>query len=425
MAKRVPLWRKLYVQVFAAIAAGIVVGALWPHAGAAMRPLGDGFIALIRMMIGPIIFCTIVHGIGSMHDMAKVGRIGLKAIIWFECTSTFALVLGVLAAHLLHPGTGVSVTGGAPVAAVSDYVHRASNDGVVAHLMAIIPVTFIDAFVKGDLLQVLLVSVLFGVALSQLGEAGKGITHGIESVGRVFFRIIGIIVYLAPIGTFGAMAYTIGAFGINSLGNLGELVAIFYLTSAVFVLVVMGALAHWLGFSIFKFLGYIREELLIVLGTASSETVLPNLMRKMEALGAPDTVVGLVVPMGYSFNLCGTNIYMTLGILFLAQATNTHLTWGQEASILAISMLTSKGAAGVAGAGFVTLAATLVIVPDIPIASLGLLLGVDRFMSQCRAVTNFIGNGVVTLAVARWENELNHRKLTGMFALHPEPEAVM
>ena len=425
MSKRIPVWRKLYVQVFAAIAVGIFVGALWPKTGAAMRPLGDGFIALIRMMIGPIIFCTIVHGIGSMHDRAKVGRIGLKAIIWFECTSTFALILGIAAAHLVHPGTGVTRASGASVMAVSDYVHRASNDGVVAHLMAIIPVTFVDAFTKGDLLQVLLVSVLFGVALSQLGDAGRGITRGIESVSRVFFRIIGIIVYLAPIGTFVAMAYKIGAFGVRSLVNLGELVVVFYVTSILFVVLVMGALARYLGFSIFSFLGYIREELLIVIGTASSETVLPNLMRKLEALGASEPIVGLVVPMGYSFNLCGTNIYMTLGILFLAQATGTHLTWGQEAMILAVSMLTSKGAAGVTGAGFVTLAATLIIVPDIPVASLGLLLGVDRFMSQCRAATNFIANGVVTLAVARWEKELNLRMLTTAFSTHPEPEAVL
>jgi aerobic C4-dicarboxylate transport protein len=424
MSKRVPLWRKLYIQVLAAIVLGIAAGVIWPATGAAMKPLGDAFINLIRMMIGPVIFCTIVHGIGSMHDMTKVGRIGLKAIIWFELTSTFALVLGLVAAHLVQPGAGIAVhpAGGA---AVSEYVHRASESGLVAHLMAIIPTTFVDAFAKGDLLQVLLVSVLFGVALSQLGEVGGRIARGVELVGRVFFRIIGLIVYLAPIGTFGAMAYTIGAFGVSSLIQLGELVAVFYVTSGLFVVVVMGALAHWLGFSIFQFLGYIREELLIVIGTASSETVLPNLMRKLERLGAPDSIVGLVVPMGYSFNLCGTNIYMTLGILFLAQATNTHLGWGQEAAILAISMLTSKGAAGVTGAGFVTLAATLVIVPDIPIASLGLLLGVDRFMSQCRAATNFIGNGIVTLAVARWENELNRRNLDARVMSNPEPEAVM
>jgi aerobic C4-dicarboxylate transport protein len=421
MPKKVPLWRRLYVQVLVAIVLGIAVGAIWPHTGAGMRPLGDAFIALIRMMIGPVIFCTIVHGIGSMHDTAKVGRIGLKAIIWFELTSTFALLLGLGAAHLFRPGAGVALTSSG-AAAVHEYIHRASDESLVGHLMATIPNTFVDAFVKGDLLQVLLVSILFGVALSRMGEAGNRIAHGIEMVGTVFFRIIGLIVHLAPIGTFGAMAYTIGAFGTASLVHLGELVAVFYVTSILFVLIVMGALAHCLGFSILRFLGYIREELLIVIGTASSEPVLPNLMRKLEAVGAPESVVGLVVPMGYSFNLCGTNIYMTLGILFLAQATNTYLSWSQEAAILAISMLTSKGAAGVSGAGFVTLAATLIIVPDIPLSSLGLLLGVDRFMSQCRAATNFVSNGVVALAVARWESGLNKRKMNTAFALRTEPE---
>lgn len=422
MSKR-PLWRELYIQVFAAIIIGVGVGAVWPHAGAAMKPLGDGFIALIRMMIGPVIFCTIVHGIGSMRDMAKVGRIGLKAIILFEVISTFALVLGVVAAHLFHPGTGIGMAARGN-AAVADYVQRASHDGVVAHIMAIVPTTFVNAFVQGDLLQVLLVSILFGVALGQMGEAGAHITQGVQQVGYVFFRIIGIIVQLAPIGAFGAMAYTIGAFGVGALVNLGELVAVFYATSAFFVFVVLGSISWLMGFSIFKYIAYIREELMIVIGTASSEPVLPNLMRKLEALGAPEPVVGLVVPMGYSFNLDGTNIYMTLGILFLAQATNTHLTWSQELLILAISMLTSKGAAGVTGAGFVTLAATLVIVPDIPVASLGLLLGVDRFMSQCRAATNFISNGVVTLAVARWEKELSQRALKTAFAVRMVPEAI-
>jgi aerobic C4-dicarboxylate transport protein len=361
-----------------------------------------------------------VHGIGSMHDMAKVGRIGLKAILWFEFISTFALLLGLIAAHLLHPGVGfathVTPSG---VKAVASYITKASDDSVVAHLMAIIPATFVSAFATGDLLQVLLISILTGVALSQMGATGGKIAHGVELIGRVFFKIIGIIVYTAPIGTFGAMAYTIGAFGVTSLINLSELVATFYLTSVIFVVVILGVITHFMGFSIFKFLRYIREELLIVLGTSSSETVLPNLMRKLESLGSSDPVVGLVVPMGYSFNLCGTNIYMTLAILFLAQATNTHLSVGQEATILLISMLTSKGAAGVSGAGFVTLAATLAIVPDIPITSLGLLLGVDRFMSQCRALTNFIANGVITLAVARWENELDQPKLLRMLDAGP------
>jgi len=386
MSKQIPLWRKLHIQVLVAIVLGVGVGALWPQTGAALKPLGDGFIALIRMMIGPVIFCTTVHGIGSMHDMAKIGRIGLKAIIWFEFTSTFALILGLTAAHLMHPGVGITMASAAPTH-VAEYIHRASQDGLVAHLMAIIPTTFMDAFAKGDLLQVLLVSILFGIAVSQMGKAGGHMLRGIELVGAVFFRMIGLIVHLAPIGTFGAMAYTIGAFGTGSLLHLGELVAVFYGTSALFVLVVMGAVAWWLGFSIFQFLIYVREELLIVIGTASSETVLPNLMRKLEKLGAPDGIVGLVVPMGYSFNLCGTNIYMTLGILFLAQATNTHLTWGQEAA--------------------------------------GLLLGVDRFMSQCRAATNFIANGVVTLAVARWEDELSHLNLRTRFLIQPQPEAVM
>jgi aerobic C4-dicarboxylate transport protein len=412
--------RKIYWQVLIAIVLGITFGILWPNAGAAMKPLGDAFIALVRMMIGPVIFCTIVHGIGSMHDMAKVGRIGLKAILWFEFISTFALILGLVAAHLVHPGVGmIAHTSAAAAKTVAGYAAKASDDSVITHLMAIIPATFVSAFATGDLLQVLLVSILTGVALSQMGETGGKIAHGVELIGKVFFKIIGIIIYAAPIGTFGAMAYTLGQFGVKSLVNLGELVAVFYLTSFIFVIGVLGIIAYLLNFSIWKYLRYIREELFIVLGTASSETVLPNLMRKLETLGNSDSVVGLVVPMGYSFNLCGTNIYMTLGILFLAQATNTHLSWGQEALILAISMLTSKGAAGVSGAGFVTLAATLALVPDIPIASLGLLLGVDRFMSQCRSVTNFIANGVITIAVARWENELDQPKLLRMLAAGP------
>ena len=412
--------RKVYWQVLIAIFLGIAFGAIWPATGAAMKPLGDAFVALIRMMIGPVIFCTIVHGIGSMHDMAKVGRIGLKAILWFEFISTFALILGLAAAHLTHPGVGMSAQVAASSAkTVASYVTKAADDSVVAHLMAIIPTTFINAFATGDLLQVLLISVLTGVALSQMGETGGKIAHGVDMMGKVFFKVIGIIIYAAPIGTFGAMAYTIGAFGVNSLINLGELVAIFYITSILFVVVVLGAIAHFLDFSIFKFLRYIREELFIVLGTSSSETVLPNLMRKLEALGSSDSVVGLVVPMGYSFNLCGTNIYMTLSILFLAQATNTHLTFWQEATIIGVSMLTSKGAAGVTGAGFIVLAATLSVVHDIPIASLAMLLGVDRFMSQCRSLTNFVGNGVITLAVARWENELDQSKLHRMLDAGP------
>ena len=412
---RTSLWRQLYIQALVAIVLGLAFGALWPKAGVALKPLGDAFVALIKMMIAPVIFCTIVHGIGSMRDMAKVGRIGLKTLVYFEVVSTFALAMGLLAGHVFHPGVGFDPTtlNAAGAGAVVGYVAKASEagSGVVAHLMHIIPNTFVDAFAGGDLLQVLLISVLSGIALSRMGEAGEKLSHGIDAVGQFFFRIIGLIVHLAPIGVFGAMAYTVGAFGLKALINLGELVGVFYLTAGVFVFLVLGLVARVSGFSLYRYLVYIREELLIVVGTSSSETVLPNLIRKLSQLGASSSVVGLVVPTGYAFNLDGTNLYMTLAILFLAQATGTHLDWTQQATILGIAMLTSKGASGVTGAGFVTLAATLAIVPDIPIESLGLLLGVDRFMSQCRSLTNFIGNGVAALVIARWEGELDHERL--------------
>ncbi len=412
--------RKTYWQVLIAICLGVLLGWCWPGVGAAMQPLGTAFIALIRMMIGPVIFCTIVHGIGSLHDMAKVGRIGLKALIWFECVSTLALVIGLVAGHLIHPGLGLAEhVNPASAKAVSTYVARAADDSLVAHLLAMIPTTFVSAFTTGDLLQVLLVSVLTGVALSQMGETGRKVAHGVDLVGKAFFRVIGIIVLAAPIGAFGAMAYTIGAFGIGALINLGALVFTFYFTSLLFVFLVLGSISWFMGFSLLKFLRYVREELMIVLGTSSSEPALPNLMRKLESLGASKPVVGLVVPMGYSFNLDGTNIYMTLGILFLAQATGTDLTWGEEAGLILVAMITSKGAAGVSGAGFVTLAATLAFVPQIPIISLGLLLGVDRFMSECRALTNFVSNGVVALAVAHWEKELDNDKLHRMLDAGP------
>lgn len=410
-----PLWRRLYVQVLAAIILGVVFGAFLPTAAAAMKPLGDAFIALVRMMIGPLVFCTVVHGIGSMRDMAKVGRIGVKALLYFETISTLALLIGLFAAHLVRPGAGFGLS---PVAAagtktVAGFVARAEQPdaGIVPHLMHIIPDTLVSAFTGGDLLQVLFVAILTGIAISRMGARGAQISSAIDLVSQLLFRIIGIIVHLAPIGAFGAMAFTVGQFGIGALVNLGQLVLTFYATSALFVLVVLGTVARLSGFSLLRFLAYMGDELLIVLGTSSSETVLPSLMRKLERLGASDSVVGLVVPTGYSFNLDGTNIYMTLSILFLAQATGTHLTYAQEASILAIAMLTSKGASGVAGAGFVTLASTLAIVPDIPIESLGLLLGVDRFMSQCRSITNFVGNGIGTLVVARWEGELDTARL--------------
>lgn len=402
----------LYIQVLIAIAIGIAIGYFFPKTGAALKPLGDAFIQLIKMMIAPVIFCTIVHGIASMRDMAKVGRVGVKALVYFELVSTLALGIGLLVGELAHPGAGFNIDPATiDPKAVSGYITRAKDEGVVAHILAIIPGTFVDAFAKGDLLQVLLVSILTGFAVSRLGKLGERISTVIDAAGQVFFRIIAIIVRAAPIGALGAMAFTIGAYGLGSLLNLAALIATFYATSILFVLVVLGLIARVAGFSILRFISYIRDELLIVLGTSSSETVLPHMMQKMEHLGASKPVVGLVIPIGYSFNLDGTNIYMTLATLFLAQATNTHLTIGQEMTILAIAMLTSKGASGVTGAGFVTLAATLSIVPDIPIQSLAILLGIDKFMSECRALTNLIGNGVATVVISRWEGELDSRKL--------------
>jgi aerobic C4-dicarboxylate transport protein len=414
-----PWYAMLYVQVLIAIAVGVLVGHFFPDAGKAMKPLGDGFIALIRMMIAPLIFCTVVHGIASMSDLKKVGRIGVKTLLYFEAVSTFALGLGLLVGELAHPGGGFNIDPAAmDPKAVSTYVTRAKEDSLVAHLMAIIPDSFFGALARGDLLQVLLVSILSGFSISLMGKAGEEIARAIDKAARVFFGIIRIIVRAAPIGAFGAMAFTIGAYGLGSLVNLGALIATFYATALLFVLLVLGVIARLSGFSILRFIGYIKDELLIVLGTSSSETVLPHMMQKMERLGASKSVVGLVIPTGYSFNLDGTNIYMTLATLFLAQATNTPLTIGQELGILLIAMVTSKGASGVTGAGFVTLAATLAIVPDIPIQSLAILLGIDKFMSECRALTNLVGNGVATVVISRWEGELDADKLHAAMA-HP------
>jgi len=414
-----PWYTILYVQVLLAIALGIAVGHFFPHTGASLKPLGDGFIQLIKMMIAPVIFCTVVHGIASMTDLAKVGRVGIKALVYFELVSTVALAIGLAVGELVRPGEGFNIDPAAlDPRAVSGFVTRAKEDNVVSHLLAIIPNTFIDAFAKGDLLQVLLVAILTGFAVSGMGGFGKRINGVIDAAGKVFFRIIGIIVRAAPVGAFGAMAFTIGAYGLRSLVNLGELILVFYATSILFVVVVLGAIARLAGFSILRFVGYIKDELLIVLGTSSSETVLPHMIQKMKRLGASDSVVGLVIPLGYSFNLDGTNIYMTLATLFLAQATNIHLTFGQEMTILLIAMLTSKGASGVTGAGFVTLAATLTIIPDIPVQSLAILVGIDKFMSECRALTNLVGNGVATIVVSRWEGELDTAKLHEAMA-HP------
>ncbi len=418
-ALRRPWYTILYVQVLIAIALGVVLGHFFPKTAIEMKPLGDGFIALIRMMIAPVIFCTVVHGIASMSDLKKIGRIGLKTLFYFEVVSTFALALGLLVGELVHPGSGFNIDPATlDPKAVSSYVTRAKEDSPVSHLLAIIPDSYFGSLARGDLLQVLLISILSGFAISQMGQLGRTITGAIDAAAKMFFGIIRIIVRVAPVGAFGAMAFTIGASGIGSLANLAALIATFYASSLLFVLEVLGAIARLSGFSILRFIGYIKDELLIVLGTSSSETVLPHMMAKMEHLGASKSVVGLVVPTGYSFNLDGTNIYMTLAILFLAQATNTPLTLSQQLGILVIAMITSKGASGVTGAGFVTLAATLSIVPDIPIQSLALLLGIDKFMSECRALTNLIGNGVACVVISRWEGELDADKLHATMA-HP------
>ena len=416
---RRPWYTVLYIQVLIAIGFGVAIGYFDPKLGVALKPLGDGFIALIRMMIAPVIFCTIVHGIASMGDLKKVGRVGLKTLVYFETVSTLALAIGLLVGRTVQPGAGFNIDPATlDPKAVANYVTAAKQEGIIPHLMGIIPDSFFGALARGDLLQVLLVSILSGIVIARLGETGRKINTAVEAASRMFFGIIRIIVRGAPIGAFGAMAFTVGAYGVGSLINLLQLIGTFYLTSALFVLVVLGTIAYLAGFSILRFIGYIKDELLIVLGTSSSETVLPHMIQKMERLGASKSVVGLVIPTGYSFNLDGTNIYMTLATLFLAQATNTPLTLGQELSILLIAMITSKGASGVTGAGFVTLAATLAIVPDIPIQSIAIILGIDKFMSECRALTNLIGNGVATVVISRWEGELDAKALHETMA-HP------
>jgi aerobic C4-dicarboxylate transport protein len=416
---RPPWYRILYVQVLIAIALGIAIGYFYPDLGKELKPLGDGFIALIKMMIAPVIFCTVVHGISSMGDLKRVGRVGLKALIYFETVSTVALAIGLIVGEILQPGHGFNIDAASiDPKSVANYVTQAKEQGIVAHLMAIIPDSYFGALARGDLLQVLLISILSGFAVAFLGKAGEPIAHAIDQAAKMFFGIIRIIVRVAPLGAFGAMAFTVGAYGLKSLWNLIALIGTFYLTSALFVLIVLGAIARLSGFSILRFMAYIKDELLIVLGTSSSETVLPQLIQKMEHLGASRPVVGLVVPTGYSFNLDGTNIYMTLATLFLAQATNTQLTIWQELGILGVAMITSKGASGVTGAGFITLAATLSIVPDIPIQSIAILVGIDKFMSECRALTNLIGNGVACIVISLSEGELDTAKLHEAMA-HP------
>jgi len=416
-----PFYKVLYVQVLFAIFCGVMLGIYLPTDAVAMKPLGDGFIKLIKMIIAPVIFCTVVSGIAGMQDVKKIGRVGGKALLYFEIVSTFALVIGLAVANFIQPGAGFNADPHTlDTKSIAQYTEKTKSLTTVDFLLNIIPNTVFDAFAKGDILQVLLVAVLFGFALSLLGERGRPVTKLVDEVSHAFFGMVNIIMKAAPIGAFGAMAFTIGKYGIASLLPLAKLMGSFYLTCFLFVFIVLGLIAKYTGFSITRFISYIKEELLIVLGTSSSESALPSLMRKLEKLGASKPVVGLVVPTGYSFNLDGTNIYMTMAALFVAQATNTDLTLWQQLTILGVAMLTSKGASGITGAGFITLAATLAVVPSIPVAGMALILGIDRFMSECRALTNFVGNGVATLVVAKWEGELNMETLNRELA-NPTP----
>ncbi len=388
-----------------------------------MKALGDGFIKLIKMVIAPIIFCTVVSGIAHIEDASKVGRVGVKALIYFEIVSTLALAIGLLVGNFVRPGDGFSGAAGDP-AAVAQYADRAAHQSTVDFILHIIPDSLVGAFADGNILQVLLISILFGFALMVLGERGRTVRALVDDMGHAFFGVIAVIMKAAPIGAFGAMAYTIGKYGPEALGNLAGLIATFYVTSALFIFLVLGSIAWVAGFSIFRFLAYIKDELLLVLGTSSSESALPQLMEKLERLGCSKSVVGLVVPTGYSFNLDGTNIYMTLATLFIAQAMGVELTLYEQLVILGVAMLTSKGASGVTGAGFVTLAATLAVVSPALVPGMAIVLGIDKFMSECRALTNFIGNGVATIVVSAWEGELDRDKLARGLSRRVDPSDV-
>ncbi|KPF83008.1 C4-dicarboxylate transporter [Brevundimonas sp. AAP58] len=419
-----PWWSHLYVQVLGAILLGGAIGHFFPEFGESLKPLGDGFIKLVKMVIAPVIFLTIVVGIAGMRDIGKVGRVAAKAFAYFLVFSTLALIVGLVVANIVQPGRGLNIDPASlDAGAVSQYSTAAHETTVVGFLLSVIPDTFVSAFSTGNILQVLFVSVLFGLALAMVGDAGKPVLTMLESVSTAFFKLVAIVMKAAPIGAFGAFAFTIGAYGIASVINLIALVATFYLTSAIFVVGILGLVAIANGFSIFKLIRYLKEELLLVLGTSSSEAALPSLLQKMERAGAAKSVVGLVVPTGYSFNLDGTNIYMTMAALFIAQALNIELTLWQQVTLLLVAMLSSKGAAGITGAGFITLAATLAVVPDVPIAGMALILGIDRFMSECRALTNFIGNAVATLVVARWEGALDRDALAAALNGDPGPLA--
>lgn len=403
-----PWYAHLYVQVLIAIVAGVLLGHFAPETGAALKPLGDGFIKLVKMIIAPVIFLTIVTGIAGMRDLRRIGRVAGKAFAYFFLFSTLALVVGLIVGNLIQPGAGLNIDPATLDASrVSDYAAKAHQTTLTGFLLGVIPDTVLSALTSGNILQTLFVAVLFGIALAMIGDRGDRILSVLEDFSVAFFKLVAIVMKAAPIGAFGAMAFTIGSYGIGTLANLAGLVATFYFTSLLFVLVVLGMVARLAGFSIFKLIGYLKAELLLVLGTSSSESALPSLIEKMERAGCPKSIVGLVVPTGYSFNLDGTNIYMTLAALFIAQATGIDLSLGEQLLLLGVAMLSSKGAAGVTGAGFITLAATLSIVPTVPIAGMALILGVDRFMSECRSLTNFIGNAVATIVVSRWEGSFD------------------
>jgi aerobic C4-dicarboxylate transport protein len=423
-ASRKPLYSHLYAQVLTAIILGILLGYFYPQLGEQMKPFGDAFIKMIKMLIAPIIFCTVVHGIAGMEDLKRVGRVGIKALIYFEVVTTLALIVGLVIVNILQPGAGMNVDAKAiDTKSIQIYTTKAGQQGTVEFFLNIIPATVVGAFAEGEILQVLFFAILFAFALSLLGERGKPLLNLIDIVSHALFGVVGIIMRVAPLGAFGAMAFTIGKYGVGSLVSLGHLMAAFYITCLIFIFGVLGSIAWLAGFSIWKFIKYIKEELLIVLGTSSSESVLPRMIAKLENLGCKETVVGLVIPTGYSFNLDGTCIYLTMAAIFLAQATNTELTLWHQIGIIAMLLLTSKGAAGVTGSGFIVLAATLSSVGTIPVASIALILGVDRFMSEARALTNLIGNGVATIVVAKWERALDEERMRQLLEHETELEA--
>ncbi|NRF65874.1 dicarboxylate/amino acid:cation symporter [Aquincola sp. S2] len=426
-----PFYQSLYFQVITAIVIGVLLGHFWPQTGAAMKPLGDGFIKLIKMIIAPIIFCTVVVGIAGMEDMKKVGKTGGLALLYFEIVSTVALVVGLLIINIVKPGVGMNIDASSlDTKGIAAYTGPGKMASTTDFLLNVIPSTVVDAFAKGEILQVLLFAVMFGFALHKFGGRGTLVFDFIEKFSHVLFVIVGYIMKVAPIGAFGAMAFTIGKYGVASLLQLGQLMATFYITCLLFIFVILGGIARAHGFSIWKFIKYIKEELLIVLGTSSSESVLPRMMAKLENLGAKKSVVGLVVPTGYSFNLDGTSIYLTMAAVFIAQATNTPMSITQQLTLLLVLLLTSKGAAGVTGSGFIVLAATLSAVGDVPVAGLALILGIDRFMSEARALTNLIGNGVATVVVAKWTNDLDSVRMQRLLdqesdVVAEEPEQVL